>query len=61
MGDAAFYYDPFDVDDIRDVIERVLLSPDELKAMSARATERAASRSWNDVARDIAGVYREVI
>jgi len=61
MGDAAFYFDPFDINDIRNVIERALTSPGDLEAMAAAAKERAASRNWDDVARDIAGVYREVI
>jgi glycosyltransferase involved in cell wall biosynthesis len=54
-GEAAAYVDPLDDDSIRRALERLLRSPEERTALSARGRERAAAFGWDRTAEAVAG------
>lgn len=56
-GDAALYFDPFDVRDMAETIRRAL-ADDQL---AARGRARAERLSWDDVAAQTAAVYAELL
>ena len=56
-GDAALYFDPFDVRDMADTIRRALADD----GLAERGRARAAGLSWDDAAARTADVYRELM
>lgn len=60
-GDAAWYFDPLDPDDLRRQLS-VLLGDAALRArLARRGLTRAATFSWERTARETAAVYRELL
>jgi glycosyltransferase involved in cell wall biosynthesis len=60
VGDAAVLVDPYDARSIAEGIRRVLVD-DQLRAdLSARGEERARSFSWEQAARRVHQIYRDV-
>lgn len=57
-GDAAVYFDPFDIDAIAAAITEALARRDEL---GPRGRVHAAGFSWERAARETAAVYREAV
>lgn len=58
-GDAAIYFDPLDVDSMRDAIEAVAMDDDGLHAtLAGRARRRASLFSWQRCAEETAVTYR---
>src|SRR3954447_10921558 len=57
-GDAAEWFDPFDVDDIAAAVLRALARRDEL---SLRGPAQVAALSWERTARETAAVYAESV
>jgi glycosyltransferase involved in cell wall biosynthesis len=55
-GDAALYFDPLDVRDIADTIQRALADD----GLAARGRARAAALSWEATAEQTAAVYAEL-
>jgi glycosyltransferase involved in cell wall biosynthesis len=59
-GDAALLIDPRSVAEIRDALERLLLSPDLRTQLSARGRERARRYRWEDCASQTLAFFRNV-
>ena len=49
-GDAALYFDPFDIDDIAEKIAMLITQPEIRKEYSNRGVERSRQFSWDRVA-----------
>jgi glycosyltransferase involved in cell wall biosynthesis len=60
-GDAAVYFDPYDVEDIAATIDRVLGDPELRARLAAAGPPRAASFSWQRAAELTAQSYERVL
>jgi glycosyltransferase involved in cell wall biosynthesis len=56
-GDAALWFDPYDLDSIADAIRTVATKPEVLPVMAAAGLEQAAQFSWERVARETLDVF----
>ena len=59
-GDAAFYFDPFDVQNISSVIASALQNPKEIESMKEKMVERLDSFSWERNAMQTLEVYKKL-
>jgi glycosyltransferase involved in cell wall biosynthesis len=60
VGDAAYLFDPADVDAMRDAIESMVTAPELRSEFIRRGRERLSHFSWDRCASDTMQVYREV-
>jgi glycosyltransferase involved in cell wall biosynthesis len=60
-SDAAAYFDPYSVDNMRSVIENVLLSPALQKEMVAKGREQAKKFSWDKCVTETVQVYKNLL
>lgn len=60
-GDAARWFDPFDLDSIADALRVAATRPDELAAMAAAGLERSRGFSWERVARETLEVFHQTL
>jgi len=60
VGDAAAKFDPYDVEDIRLKLERILDDERHHADLVGRGIERAKMYQWNAVARETVRVYEDV-
>lgn len=60
-GDAALYFDPDNVEDIRRALEEFLATPALRESMRALGRERVRDFSWRKTAERTLDVYRRVI
>jgi glycosyltransferase involved in cell wall biosynthesis len=60
-GDAVYYFNPDDIDSIRDTIERAVSDDRNLFLMAQNGYQRAKSFSWQETARKTINVYRQVL
>jgi len=60
-GDAAEYFDPSDLDDMRGVLERTLASQARLAELASAGARRGRDFSWNKCADETAEVYRKLL
>lgn len=60
-GEAALYFDPFDVDDMAHTILRGIMSIDDRQRLREMGIERAGEFTWQKTARETLDVYRKVI
>jgi glycosyltransferase involved in cell wall biosynthesis len=60
-GDAAEYFDPYDVDSIAVAVRRLLDSPKRRAELVALGREQCRRFTWEDTARKTLAVYREVL
>jgi glycosyltransferase involved in cell wall biosynthesis len=60
-GAAAAYFDPGAVEDLAELMTRLLADPAERARLVAHGRARVAACSWDQVARATADVYRELI
>ena len=60
VGDAGITVDPVDCGALADAISSVLSSVSRQAEMSAKGLDRAGKFSWDDTARRVAALYREV-
>lgn len=56
-GDAALWFDPFDLESIADAIRTVATRPEVLPGMAAAGLEQAAHFSWERVADETLAVF----
>ena len=56
-GEAALWFDPYDLASIADAIRIVATQPEVLPAMAAAGLEQAAQFSWERVARETLDVF----
>lgn len=61
VGGAAEMFDPNDVEDIRNAIERVVVSDEHANSLIARGRERIKLFSWDRCAEATLAVYRKVL
>lgn len=59
-GDAVFYFDPYHVDSLRDVLEKAVVDDGALFMLAQRGRERARSFSWQETARKTISVYQSI-
>lgn len=59
-GDAACYFDPTNVEEMADVISRLLCDQDLRKSLIRKGKERVAQFTWEETARKTLEVYRQV-
>ena len=60
-GDAALYFDPFDVGNIAEQMERVLRDSDLAESLAQRSRARAQSFTWKAAADRLAALLDQVI
>ncbi len=60
-GDAAAYFDPEELDGLRDALRELLGDERRLEGMSALGLEWASRFSWERTARETVNVYRELL
>jgi len=60
-GDAAVYFDPYDVDDMRSVMDTVITSPSLQRQLIIKGKERVKCFSWTNWATETARVYNSVL
>jgi glycosyltransferase involved in cell wall biosynthesis len=61
VGDAGFYFDPDDADDLVLVLHRLLEAPAEVAAASARGVGRARAFTWKRAADELSALFREIL
>jgi glycosyltransferase involved in cell wall biosynthesis len=60
-GDAAEYFDPYDVESIAAALRRLLESPERRAELVALGRTQCRRFSWEETARETLAVYREVL
>lgn len=60
-GDAAVYFDPHNVEEMADAMERVIDSPSLQSEMREKGLRQAARFTWEECARKHVEVYRKVL
>lgn len=60
-GDAAVYFDPYSIQDMRESIEKVILSEDLQKSLILKGRERLNSFSTKKCAEDTSQIYKKTI
>jgi glycosyltransferase involved in cell wall biosynthesis len=60
-GDAAVYFDPHSITDMRLAIERVITSGDLQKELADKGREKVKKFSWKKCASETAGVYKGLL
>ncbi len=60
VGDAGAYFDPNDIENICDVIERTVGSDSQRNLLIAKGRERLKMFSWDRCARETADLYRKL-
>ncbi|MGQ9706204.1 MAG: glycosyltransferase family 4 protein [bacterium] len=61
MGENALYFDPFSINEMRDVILYALNNPSKISELAKKAYSHAKKRTWRDVAKETSWVYRDVL
>lgn len=61
LGEAAHYFDPFDVDDIARAIEDVITNKDLRARLAANAKPQAARYSWKRMAEQTLEIYNNAL
>lgn len=61
LGDAAEYFDPYDVNEIADKIEKVLKDDDLRESLIAKGKERVKRYSWENSARKLFELIEDVV
>ena len=60
-GDAAYYFDPLDVDDIAKAIEKISTDEKLRQELSQKGIEQAAKYDWSKTAKETFEVYKKVL
>ncbi len=60
-GDAALYFDPFDIQSIAVVVNEILTSPQKSNKLRTLGKKRLYLYSWEKMAKETFSVYQEVI
>jgi glycosyltransferase involved in cell wall biosynthesis len=59
-GDGAVYFDPYSIDDMRTVIERVITSKDMQSELVKNGRNQAKKFSWEKCTRETMNIYEIV-
>ena len=60
-GDAAFYFDPLDVNDMAQKIDKVLTDDKLRSRLIANGQKQAAKYSWRRMAEQTVAVYQQLL
>jgi alpha-1,3-rhamnosyl/mannosyltransferase len=60
-GEAALYFDPLDVEDMRAALEELLSNPGLRASLAGAGRRRAESFSWERVADETLAVYERTL
>lgn len=61
-GEPLFYFNPYDVDNIKQTFKKIIsLSEKEKALLAAKEKERAGKFSWENMARQTLAIYEEVL
>jgi glycosyltransferase involved in cell wall biosynthesis len=60
-GNAAIYFDPFNVDDMAQKIDSVLKSPAKAKTLVEKGFEQLKNYSWKKMAQETLDIYKNVL
>lgn len=61
LGEAAVYFDPFDIDEMTEAVRVIDLDSDLRNELRQKGLERAEKFSWDETARQTLEVYREAL
>ncbi len=61
LGDAPVYFDPYNVDDIAEKIEKVIGNSDLRKGMVVKGYKQVKKYSWKKTAEETLAVYKKVL
>lgn len=61
LGDAAFYFDPADVEALRHAIQQLLNNQDLRSRLVEKGLQRAGKFTWQNCASEVFDVYRKLI
>lgn len=61
LGDAAEYFDPLNINDMAEVIEKVITDDDLRFGMTARGYAQVAKYSWEKMAKETHAIYTKVL
>jgi glycosyltransferase involved in cell wall biosynthesis len=61
LGDVPLYFDPYNVDDMAEAMEKIIVDKELRKAMIPKGLEQVQKYSWEDTAQKTFEVYREVL
>ena len=61
LGEAAIYFDPKEIDDIKEKVELVINNQELRKTMIARGLEQVKKYDWWDCAYKTLAVYKEIL
>ncbi len=60
-GDAALYFDPYDIDDMADKIERVVTSLSDRNTLIKRGKKQSELYSWKKMAIETLAIYKSIL
>jgi glycosyltransferase involved in cell wall biosynthesis len=60
-GDTVVYFNPYDVEDIKESIYKVIYSDDKRLEIRKKALKRAELFSWSKCANETVGVYKKLL
>jgi glycosyltransferase involved in cell wall biosynthesis len=59
-GDGAVYFDPYSIEDMRYILEKLITSPSLQRDLIQRGKEQVQKYSWKKCAEKTAAIYREL-
>jgi len=60
VGGAALLFDPYDINEMASVIDRAITNKNLRQKLVQRGFERIKKYSWENTAKEILGVFREL-
>lgn len=60
-GNAAIYFNPRDINELKEKMERILIDEELRKSLAKKGTEKAKEFSWEKTARETAKIYEEAL
>ena len=61
LGDAAYYFDAYNIDDMADAMGKVVTSEDLRKELIEKGLRQVKKYSWSEAAKKTLEVYEEVL
>jgi glycosyltransferase involved in cell wall biosynthesis len=59
-GDGAVYFDPYSIEDMRSILEKLMTSPSLQRDLMQRGKEQVQKYSWKKCVEKTAAIYREL-
>ena len=61
LGDAPLYFDPYNINEIAEVMEKVIIDKDLRQSMIPKGLEQVRKYSWDDTAEKTLAVYKQTL